>query len=443
MPKKPLDPETVQRLVALRRDGKSYREIGRELKIDHTVVMDYAKKYLTAEEAASSPGEAPPKSPLVGQAVDRREIDGSVEMFSRERPPSLEQLMSACGLDPKRWVAQYFRPNAWQGFCKMRVGEGEKVEKVQLYQSRAVFKRVMTQELEEGILEFVRSNVTALPAPKARGMRTCDLPRQSFMVCWGLWDAHLGMYAWQSETGNDFDISIARARILNSIDDMVAELKPYGVERVVMPIGNDFLHFDSVRNKTAFGDHFLDTDTRFAKVYCTGLECLSYMVEKALTLTDRLDLLYVPGNHDTTASFTLCVALQQRFRNDPRVTVDLGANPRKYVTHGGTLLGFDHGLAKRQLAQIFATEAHKEWSASTYREIQVGHTHQRAEDHGPTVVPTNGVVIRTNPSLCGNDLWHHRQGFIGEPVKSVEAYRYDTTGFRGSHVVWARDEKRS
>lgn len=442
-----LTEEMIQKIIGLRRLGKSMSEIGRELGIHKGTVSDYVKKYQPGAER----GEPPPHK-VPGRAIDRTDVDGSIEMLRMDRPPTVREMMAACELDPTVWVPQYFTPNCWQGFAKMRVpapgkkpGEfTEKVEKVQCYQSKLVCKRILCEEVEAAILQFATKHIAPLPAGALRDAKSKKRAREGFMVAWGLWDTHIGLYAWNSETRNDFDVNIARRRVLNSIDDMVEELRPYSIERVVMPIGNDYMHFDSVRHQTAFGSHFLDTDTRFAKVWMVALECLAYMVERALELSNQVDLLYVPGNHDTTSSFTLIAALAQRYRFEKRVKVDLGANPRKYLTFGGTLLGFDHGAEKKagQLAMIFATEAKAEWSASTYREIQIGHTHQRREHDFAGVTPTNGVLVRVNPALCNNDMWHHRQGLIGEPVKSVEAWRYDRVGYRGSHVAWARDERK-
>lgn len=431
-----LPDDKIQQIIRLRNAGRSTREIGRELGIAQQTVSKYILSY--GRKPAASVSHDPPRRE---QVVDRSDIDGTVEVIKMDRPASVEEMMALCRLDPTRWIAQHYTGNAWQGFAKMRVGDKDEIRKVPVYQSKISCKRILAEEVETAILEFVQKHVGAIP-PLPR--RIGDEPAP-FMVCWGLWDTHIGMYAWNTEVGASFDVNIARARVLNSIDDMAAELAPYRVERVIMPVGNDFMHFDSVRHTTALGQHFLDTDTRYAKVYLIALECLSYMVEKALGLADRVDILYVPGNHDTTSSFTLCAALAQRYREESRVSVDLRANPRKYVTHGSVLLGFDHGGDARaqQLSLIFATEAKEHWTASTYREVQVGHTHQRRERSWEGVVPTNGVLVRTNPALCNNDLWHHKQGLIGEPVKSVEAWRYDRVGYRGSHVTWARDDART
>ena len=460
MPLHKLPPEKIEKLIALRKQGLSLRKIATRLGIHYTTCLNYLKDDYSPHEGR---GQAPPEP--TEKIVDRREIDGSIEMTSHDRLLSAEELMRICRADPKVWIPEYHKPNVWQGFYKLKnwlphekikkiiamAEAGRSIQQIQeeiqspqyghckvnLFQSRLILRRAVPEPLEKAILEFVRKNVRPIAAPKKTKKRTGE-----FMVCAGLWDAHLGMYAWHSETGNDFDVKIARRRIINSVDGLIEELKPYRIERLIMPIGNDLMHFDSVRQKTAFGDHLLDTDSRFAKVYVTALECLSYLVDRSLEMCDDVDLLYCPGNHDTTSSFTLCAALAQRYRKDGRVSVDLGANPRKYITYGSVLLGFDHGAEakKNQLALIFSTEAKEHWSKSTYREIQIGHTHQRAEQEYASVIPTNGVLIRTNPALCNVDFWHHKQGLIGEPVKSIEAWRYDRVAYRGSHVVWARDD---
>lgn len=434
-----LPDEKIQEIVALARRGVGVREIGRRLGVNASTASRYVRQYSPTGTAKVEEGEAPPTEFKHGAARDDTAHDGSASVFRADRPATVKEIMEACQLDPLKWVAQYYKPNAWQGFYKLN--EAGAHRKVNLYQSKAVFKRVMSGEMENAILAFVREHVR--PAP----LVIKDRPRRGagdYAVSWGIWDAHIGLYAWQSEVNEDFDLSIAVRRVKNSVDDMLVELMNYSVAKIWMPVGNDFMHFDSVRHTTAFGEHFLDTDTRFAKVYMAALQCLAYMVDRALEICDDVEIIYVPGNHDMTVSFTLCAALAERYRDDKRVKADLGANPRKYRMHGGTLMCYDHGRDCKpdQYALIFGTEAKEFWSRSTYREVQIGDKHQRWEKQYEGVIPTNGLLVRRNPSLCNVDAWHHRQGLIGEPVKSVEAWRYDEVGYRGSHVAWARDDNR-
>lgn len=421
------DPKIVEQVLKLRKQKLSTREIARRVGRSQAAVVRLLKQY-----GGTVPGAGAPSDP-VGVPIDSREVDGETRIVTMDRPRTLAEMAELFGVNTKEWTAEYFRTNEWEGFYKVPGSH----RKVKLWQTRVVWKRVVDKPVREAVLKFVKQVPAAVPRPRR------PKTRDGFMVVWGLWDAHLGMYAWNKEVGESFDLSIATNRVLNSVDDIAAELELYPIERIVMPIGNDFMHFDSVRHTTTYGEHYLDTDTRYSKVFLEGLRCQCYMVERALDLADRVELLYVPGNHDTTSSFTMCAALQERFRREKRVSVDLSMNPRKAVLHGGTFVAFDHGRDVRpdQYQNLIWTEFQSMLAKSTYREVQVGDKHQRWEKQYEGVIPTNGLLVRRNPALCNVDAWHHKQGLIGEPMKSVEAWRYDRVGYRGSHVAWARDER--
>jgi transposase-like protein len=430
--------ETVNRIVAMREKGRTVSAIARELDISPTTVGKYLKEFSRTDVD----GGVPPCAP--GEVINSLDVDGTVTMVTLDRPKTESEIRKIAGVGDE-WICEYDKVKNWQSFYK--IGDGRAGHrKVEMWGTQFVFKRIVDFAIQDAIQEFVRRNVKPLAKrdlPQAIKKRGNGPPQ---CLSWGLWDTHLGAYAWNHEVGADWDINLATNRIFNSIDDMMLELNRYPIKKIWMPIGNDFLHFDSVRYKTAGGEHHLDTDTRFAKVYLQGLECLAYMVERALQLgVEEIELIHVPGNHDTTSAFTLCVCLAQRFLHDDRVTTDLRPLPRKFKMFGGSLVGFSHGekAAPTRLNTIFSTETIAMFSRSTYREMQVGHKHQRNEIKFPGVDPTNGLLVRVNPCLCNIDKWHYDHGFISEPVKSVEAWRYDETGYRGSHVAWARDEKNS
>lgn len=438
MPKPPPSSDQVRRIVALRRQGMSYREIAAAVRLHHVTVWECARRHMREGGAIVPEDRGPPTDP-VDVPIDARGPDGGeTRIVTPDKPLTLDAMAALFKIDTKVWIAQTLRTNQWQGFYKLPGKDGGH-RKVALWQTRCSWKRNINADVEAAILEFNRRHTRAIPPPPRRRRKA----REGYAVAWGIWDAHLGLYAWASEVKQSFDLSIARDRVLNSIDDMVEGLSVHPIEKIWMPVGNDFVHFDNVRQKTTFGEHHLDGDGRYGKVYLAALECLSYQVERALTLCDDVEIIYCPGNHDLTSAYTLCIALKQRYRRDRRVKSDVSFNPRKYRRHGVTLLGFDHGdgASAQQLATIMATECSDQMHGVRYREIQIGHTHQRRERHFDVVTPTNGVTVRTNPALCNVDIWHHKQGLIGEPTKSVEAWLYSrATGYQGSWVTWARDE---
>ena len=303
--------------------------------------------------------------------------------------------------------------------------------------SRSSSVRGFEVPIQQALVDFARTTIRPVAARRGRRRRG-----GKYMLAAGLWDAHVGAYAWADEVGEDYDTDIAVRRVKSCVEAMIDEVAPYTIKKILMPVGNDILHVDSARLTTGFGDHRLDVDTRFARVFAAALHVSAYMVERFLDVCDDIELLSVPGNHDVTSSYLLCVALQQRYLNEPRVTVDVSPNPRKYRLHGGTLLGFTHGchMNVNNLSSAIAVETKALWARSTYREVQVGDKHQRWEKSFANVVPGGGILIRRVPALCSADYWTYSQAFLGESSRVLEVYRYDEVGFRGSHVVYAPRE---
>jgi hypothetical protein len=434
-----LSDDQIRRAVELRRQGHKVKEIAQEMGVHHSTISRAVAKY---QPMGGTKGE-PPSDP-VDVVVDRTDIDGTLSLMKYEKPPSVEELMAAAELDPEVWIPQHVKVNTWEGFYKIKDGAGHR--KVQLFQTKASFKRIIDEALEDAFRRFVEEH-GAKPLPKKALPKWSPgdkvNPDDPEMLTWGIYDAHLGMYAWNSEVDTSYDMRIARNRICNSIDDVVSHMRPYRVRKGMIPVGNDFLHCDNVRNHTSFGDHHLDVDTRYAKILTAGLECMAYQVERGLEfIEDEIELIWVPGNHDYHASYALILALQQRYRNEPRIKVDLSANPRKFRMYGGVLIGMEHGqLNPKMVNNLFSTATHSLFSQSTYREYHVGHKHQRNVIQFESIIPTNGLTVVVHPALTNTDKWHHDNGFLGEPVKAVEVRRFSETALSGTHIAWARDEK--
>jgi len=435
----------IVRILEFRQAGLSLSQIGERMGVHRTTIKRALQKFDENRGGkVSSTNERAPDPKLYNQVVDSTDIDGQISLVRMDRPAGPEELAKLAGLDLNKWIPKYPKIKTWQGMGKVKVGDKEKLEKIQLYASSCAFEPLMAEPVERAIVDFIDRNVKAKPAPlktrlDAARKRVIDNPQ---MLVAGWWDTHLGMYAWNVEVGASFDLDIALRRMKNSFDDLLLEVEKFPISKVVLPVGNDLLHYDSVKKTTTFGDHHLDCDTRYSKVYLGATESFVHIIDGFLELgIPEIHVPYVPGNHDYTSGFCIASFLSAWYRNDPRVTFDLGFNPRKYIVHGGTVIGFDHGkdVKDAQYPIVLACEAKELWAKSTWREMQIGHTHQRKEHYFKGVTPTNGVLVRTNPSLSGTDAWHHGKGFLGEPLKSMEAWRYDHTGYRGSHVALARD----
>lgn len=238
-----------------------------------------------------------------------------------------------------------------------------------------------------------------------------------------LFDVHFGKLAWARETGEDYDLKIAERVFRDAVEEILSRAVGYEVERIILPVGNDFFHIDNPNNQTTNGTP-QDQDGRYAKMIEVGELALIWAVEK-LREVAPVDVLYVPGNHDRMSSLHAVRTLWAWFHNCPDVTVEMEPKTRKYVHYGKTLIGFTHGNEEKasSLPGIMATEEPHLWAASCYREWHRGHKHSAKRTETTPVETVDGVKIRDLQSLSGKDAWHARKGY-GGGKRAAEAFLY-------------------
>lgn len=56
----------------------------------------------------------------------------------------------------------------------------------------------------------------------------------------GMPDLHFGRLTWEEETGEDYDIKIARAMVMDVLAQLIAYAGKFKVDKILLPIGNDF-----------------------------------------------------------------------------------------------------------------------------------------------------------------------------------------------------------
>ena len=442
-----LPEDKVRQILELKNQGLSFAAIGRELGIAGETCRRYYKNFTKSTddllpEFTQKPG--PPPKDLDVLEVDERGKDTIVtSIVRRDNCTKPAEFKAKAGLSDA-WIATHFRQKEWQGYYKLKDGSGHNV--VDLQGSSVSWKRIIGEELKEAILAWTTGEIKPAKAPTRRIQLAKWNTEEGYAVSWGLWDAHIGMYAFGKEVGTDYDVNMAYNRCLNSVDDMIAKLRLYKISKIWMPLGNDYFHYDNVRQTTSGSDIVMDTDSRFGRVYRAGTGIMEYMVRRATELAP-VEVFYVPGNHDVLTSYTLVAWLKAWFRNDPRVTVSMSENPQQIRAHGGTTIMFEHGknIPPARFPLIFDHWAAKngiDLNTITYREVQLGHKHEKRVREYQAEIPTNGISIITNPALCSNDHFHHTRGFIGAPTKSVEARMYDKLGLQAAFTTWARDDER-
>lgn len=367
----------------------------------------------------SIPEPPPPPEPTVGWSET---ADGTVvESPVSERIRTLDDLLAACAVDLNVWTVERFVVNKWETAAASNDGAGGmKVQ--ELFQVKAWLKPAHALATATAVIDAMRADMIA-HAPKYAPIRYAvprDGERHMLEVC--LFDVHIGMLAWAQEAGTDYDVTIAADIVADAVDRLATRASGWPIDRILVPLGNDWMHTDATIDgkggATTRGTP-QDVDSRWQKQFRTARQAAVGAID-TLRQVAPVDVVIVPGNHDSERMFTLGEVLDAWYRADDAVTIRNDPSPRKYYRYGTTLLGLAHGHNEKHgdLPLIMATEAGADWSETTHREWHVGHRHRKGE--AIPVAEHSAVRVRTMPSLAPADAWHAAKGY--HHVRAAEAY---------------------
>lgn len=231
-------------------------------------------------------------------------------------------------------------------------------------------------------------------------------------------DFHLGMYAWEAETGDDWNVEIARDVFLNSVHDMI-QASPKSGTGILCQLG-DFLHWDGILSVTPSSGHILDADTRYGKLVELAMSVMAEAVKMMLKKFDKVVVVSAEGNHDISGSIWLRKYIKHLFADEPRLEVVDNEFPYYAYLHGDTMLAFHHGhkVKLAQLHKLFASEPRfrSMWGDASYTYIHTGHYHHEK------LVEDGGAIAEQHPTLAGRDAYASRGGWVSRRGAKVITY---------------------
>jgi len=198
----------------------------------------------------------------------------------------------------------------------------------------------------------------------------------------------------------------------------------YKIERILFPIGNDGLNSEGKRYTTTAGTPQNDSmDWRDSfRLYWSAL---AVVIEKFAEVA-KVDVLIIPGNHDTERMFYIGDVLGAYFNSHKNIKVTNTGAYRSYYEYGVNMIMFTHGDKEKlqDLPLIMATEQPEMFARTKYREVHMGHWHKEK------VNEFRGIKTRHIPSICHTDEWHKMMGY--DHQKSAQAFLWDKeTGLDG------------
>ena len=327
--------------------------------------------------------------------------------MAEEQVKDVRYLLEAHGYCPKSWELVSARNNIWNVYSQQ---DGVQT----LYSSRIVAKPMRDSiSLEEITEHFAQLSAEYTPPVHSPVV----VKNSGRLLEIQLADLHVGKFAWAGETGESYDYKIARRRMMHVINDIVTKCEVIQPERILFIFTNDFFHFNNIDNTTVRGTQ-QDTDTRWQKLFTTGVEMLIEAID-LLSQVAPVDTLWIGSNHDKMVSYYAVNYLHAWYKKNPNVTVDIGAISRKYYEWGKCLIGFAHGDSeKKRIDGLMQIEAREAWGRTLWKEYHMAHYHSEK------VREDKGIIFRNVSSVTGTDSWHHTEGYLGQ-VRKCQSFVWD------------------
>lgn len=244
------------------------------------------------------------------------------------------------------------------------------------------------------------------------------LVRDDLMAVLPVGDHHLGMLAWDKETGDDYDLKIGETMLNRAFDYLLQAMPACAI--CLIPFLGDFLHYDGFEAVTPTNRNQLDSDTRFPKMVRAAIRAIRYAIQAALERHGRVHVIIEIGNHDLATSVFIMECLYNIYENDPRVTIDTSPQHYHYFQFGKTLIGTHHGHGTKmaELPGIMAYDRAKEWGETEYRYWYTGHVHH------DQVIEKPGCRMESMRILPPRDAYAQQKGYrSGRDMKGIVIHK--------------------
>lgn len=199
-------------------------------------------------------------------------------------------------------------------------------------------------------------------------------------------------------------------------------------DRIVIPVGQDLFHNDSIVNPTTTKGTMVDK-VDMTRAVKEGRQFITAIIDNALKNANSVCVFYSAGNHDRSISWMFMQVLLERYGS---VVVDDSMEYRKVFTYGKNSIMVTHGDSKqataKNLAHIFPIAYPEEFAQAKTREVHSGHLHHESE------ADIYGVMVRRLSSGAAVDDWSNRQDFIGTHRRFM-IFEWDRDSLRSIHYI--------
>jgi Icc-related predicted phosphoesterase len=247
------------------------------------------------------------------------------------------------------------------------------------------------------------------------------------MALFNFYDHHIGKRIQADVTGNgkEWTTAIAKESMLCATDYFIDRTKDE-VQKVMFVLGNDLLNIDNPENTTTKGTPQRN-DVDYKHLILESEDLLITVLEKLLHYF-TVEVVVVPGNHDTNLVFLLGEILKHYFSNNPNIEIDNDLPLLKYKQFGEVALGFVHGseqIKKKYVLPMMMMQQRPDLAKCRYKEFHTGHLHQTRNTQITEVAEEYGILMRILPTLSPTCEWANGKGFQGQQATECIVYNRD------------------
>ena len=274
-------------------------------------------------------------------------------------------------------------------------------------------KKQSEQEALESFVEALRGDL-----PKHQPLSSkplTDMPQA--LTAYVIGDAHIGMKVTKERNGDsDWNLEIAERVTVGAVEKLI---KASGGSEVGLMLDlGDFGHSDNLNNTTSSGQNHMDMDGDYGDSVAAQVRVYRRSIDLLLTAHNKVILMQVRGNHNSSTSRCMNVMLKAFYENEPRVEVLDNAHKFQHITYGSNLLVTHHGdrMKPQRGFEYVARSLSKEWGQCEHKHFLMGHVHHH------TATEIGGMLCETFQALPAGDAWHSDSGYGAKRTMSAVVY---------------------
>lgn len=274
-------------------------------------------------------------------------------------------------------------------------------------------KKQSEQEALESFVEALKEDLPKYQSLPSKPLT--DMPQA--LTAYVIGDAHIGMKVTKERNGDsDWDLEIAERVTVGAVEKLIKASG--GSDTALMLDLGDFGHSDNLNNTTSSGQNHMDMDGDYGDSVAAQVRVYRRSIDLLLTAHNKVILMQVRGNHNSSTSRCMNVMLKAFYENEPRVEVLDNAHKFQHITYGSNLLVTHHGdrMKPQRGFEYVARSLSKEWGQCEHKHFLMGHVHHH------TATEIGGMLCETFQALPAGDAWHSDSGYGAKRTMSAVVY---------------------